>query len=335
MNQTNANPLVSICCITYNHEPYIRDAIEGFLMQKTNFPVEILIHDDASTDGTADIIREYEAKYPDIIKPIYQTENQYSKGIKISQVYQFSRARGKYIALCEGDDYWIDPYKLQKQVDFLEANPEYGMVHTEHNYIDEVNHKILENRWLNSNIKNIEENDCAPLLLSDKYWIATCTVMARTEIIKEIIVKYKDDFTEKFLMGDNQLWFHLSRSGKIKYFNEATAVYRRHEGGVTSMFSLKKRYDFIKNVYYQKRYFAEKYNYNRVIPVIDKNYLSSLIILSKRLNKKDDYKLYLKKFKKISIVSYKDIIKLKIKTILINNKNLNKLYQYIKSKFLK
>ena len=84
MNQTNANPLVSICCITYNHEPYIRDAIEGFLMQKTNFPVEILIHDDASTDGTADIIREYEAKYPDIIKPIYQTENQYSKGIKIS-----------------------------------------------------------------------------------------------------------------------------------------------------------------------------------------------------------------------------------------------------------
>ena len=87
-------------------------------MQKTDFPFEILIHDDASTDGTADIIREYEAKYPDIIKPIYQTENQYSKGIKVSQVYQFPRAKGKYIALCEGDDYWTDPYKLQKQVDF-------------------------------------------------------------------------------------------------------------------------------------------------------------------------------------------------------------------------
>jgi len=108
MNQSNTDPLVSICCLTYNHAPYIRDAIEGFLMQKTNFPVEILIHDDASTDGTADIIREYETRYPDIIKPIYQTENQYSKGVKISWEYQFSRARGKYIALCEGDDYWTD-----------------------------------------------------------------------------------------------------------------------------------------------------------------------------------------------------------------------------------
>ena len=108
MNQSNIEPLVSICCLTYNHAPYIRDAIEGFLMQKTNFPVEILIHDDASTDGTADIIREYETRYPDIIKPIYQTENQYSKGVKISREYQFSRARGKYIALCEGDDYWTD-----------------------------------------------------------------------------------------------------------------------------------------------------------------------------------------------------------------------------------
>ena len=120
MRDENNEILVSICCITYNHEKYIRDAIEGFLMQKTDFPFEVLIHDDASTDGTADIIREYETKYPDIIKPIYQTENQYSKGIKISATYNYPRAKGKYIALCEGDDYWIDPYKLQKQVDFLE-----------------------------------------------------------------------------------------------------------------------------------------------------------------------------------------------------------------------
>ena len=111
-------PIVSICCITLHHEKYIRDAIEGFLMQKTSFPIEILIHDDASTDDTANIIREYEEKFPNIIKPIYQTENQYSKGISISATYQFPRALGKYIALCEGDDYWTDPLKLQKQVDF-------------------------------------------------------------------------------------------------------------------------------------------------------------------------------------------------------------------------
>ena len=120
-------PLVSICCLTYNHEPYIKECIEGFLMQKTNFSFEVLIHDDASIDNTANIIRSYEKKYPDIIKPIYQTENQFSKGVRVTLVFQFPRAQGKYIALCEGDDYWIDPYKLQKQVDFLESNPEIVM----------------------------------------------------------------------------------------------------------------------------------------------------------------------------------------------------------------
>lgn len=115
--------IVSICCITYNHEKYIRQAIDSFLMQKTNFKYEIIIHDDASTDNTADIIREYEKKYPDIIKPIYQTENQYSKGKKPSYI-TIKEARGKYIAFCEGDDYWCDENKLQIQVDYMEKNPE-------------------------------------------------------------------------------------------------------------------------------------------------------------------------------------------------------------------
>ena len=115
-------PLVSIDCITYNHCKYIRDALEGFLMQRTNFPVEILIHDDASTDGTAEIIKEYEKQYPWLIKPVYQTENQYSKHNGTISKIQYGSALGKYIAFCEGDDYWTDPYKLQKQVDFLESN---------------------------------------------------------------------------------------------------------------------------------------------------------------------------------------------------------------------
>jgi glycosyltransferase involved in cell wall biosynthesis len=117
-------PLVSVSVITYNHEKYIRQCLDGILMQNVNFPYEILVHDDASPDGTADIIREYEAKYPDIIKPIYQTENQYSQG-KDASKFNFDRARGKYLAFCEGDDYWTDPGKLQKQVDFLERHPEY------------------------------------------------------------------------------------------------------------------------------------------------------------------------------------------------------------------
>jgi glycosyltransferase involved in cell wall biosynthesis len=107
------DPLVSICCITYNHEPYIRDAIEGFLMQKTDFPVEILIFDDASQDRTQEIIKEYASKNENIIT-FLQTENQWSKGKDGLIDWLFPSAKGKYIALCEGDDYWIDPYETAK-----------------------------------------------------------------------------------------------------------------------------------------------------------------------------------------------------------------------------
>jgi glycosyltransferase involved in cell wall biosynthesis len=117
-------PLVSVSVTTYNHEKYIRQCLDSILMQDVNFPYEILVHDDASLDGTTDIIREYETNYPGIIKPIYQTENQYSQGKHVSK-FNFDRARGRYLAFCEGDDYWTDPGKLQKQVIFLERNPEY------------------------------------------------------------------------------------------------------------------------------------------------------------------------------------------------------------------
>ncbi len=123
------NITLSIICDTYNHEKYIAQCLDGILMQKVNFTFEVLIHDDASVDNTANIIKEYELKYPDTVKPIYQSENQYYKGASayIWQTYQFPRAKGKYVAMCEGDDYWTDPYKLQKQVDFLEKNEEYSI----------------------------------------------------------------------------------------------------------------------------------------------------------------------------------------------------------------
>ena len=124
--EAGITPLVSIVCNTFNQANFIKDAIEGFLLQKTTFPVEILIHDDASTDGTSGIVREYEARYPKLIKPLYQSENQYSKGIRIAPSFQFPRSRGKYIALCEGDDYWTDPLKLQKQFDVLEQQPAFS-----------------------------------------------------------------------------------------------------------------------------------------------------------------------------------------------------------------
>ena len=121
------NPcMVSVLCTAYNQEAYIARALEGFVTQKTDFAFEVLVNDDKSTDRTADIIREYAEKYPDIIRPFYQTENLYSQDIDIYQKVFFPNARGKYVAYCEGDDYWTDPEKLQIQVDFLESHPEYS-----------------------------------------------------------------------------------------------------------------------------------------------------------------------------------------------------------------
>ena len=118
--------MVTVFCAAYNHEKYIRDTLDGFVAQKTNFPFEVIVHDDASTDNTAKIIKEYADKYPKIIKAIFQTENQYTRGGRISDRFVLPIAHGKYYALCEGDDYWIDENKLQMQVDFLESHPEYS-----------------------------------------------------------------------------------------------------------------------------------------------------------------------------------------------------------------
>lgn len=120
-------PEVSIICNTYNHEKYVKQALDSFLMQKTNFKFEVLIHDDASTDKTAEIIKEYENKYPDIIKPIYEIENQYSKRDGSVFRIQSSRIAGKYVAICEGDDFWTDENKLQIQYDIMEKLPEINM----------------------------------------------------------------------------------------------------------------------------------------------------------------------------------------------------------------
>lgn len=120
-------PMVSICCLTYNHATFLRDALDSFLRQKTDFSYEILIHDDASTDGTQEILRSYEREYPSIVHVFYEATNQYGKGTYPGGYFHgclAAQAHGKYIALCEGDDYWCDENKLQDQVNYLERHPE-------------------------------------------------------------------------------------------------------------------------------------------------------------------------------------------------------------------
>lgn len=115
--------LVTVFCLAFNHEKYIRKCLDGFVMQKTTFKYEVIVHEDASTDHTADIIKEYEKKYPEIIKPLYEAENQCNKVKYYTEEFCLKNAKGKYIALCEGDDFWVDEYKLQKQFDVMEKNP--------------------------------------------------------------------------------------------------------------------------------------------------------------------------------------------------------------------
>jgi glycosyltransferase len=212
-------PLVVIRCITYNHEPYIRDALEGFVMQKTDFPFVAIVHDDASTDGTASIIREYAEKYPDIIKPIYETENQYSKhdGSLGKIMNEACKATGaKYIAMCEGDDYWTDPLKLQKQVDFLESHPDYGVVYTNFRGFRQKSKEYIDMHITPHNGYQYER------MLREQLNIWTLTICFRSELLKHI----PSLSPVKFFTGD-RLWFltFTSRT-KVYCLNEITSVYR-------------------------------------------------------------------------------------------------------------
>ena len=224
-------PLVSIVCTAYNHEPYIRDCLEGFVMQQTNFPFEVLINDDASTDHTADIIREYEAKYPDIIKPIYQTENQYSKGVRINITYCYPRAQGKYIALCEGDDFWCDPHKLQIQFDFMESHPDYSMCGTGIYVLDHIDHTYRPIAFPKIDFDG-KSTELSLKILSCEHPFRTPTIFFR----KQVFIEAREDIerdTKDAPMGDLQIFFHMSLRGKIKFITKRMAAYRKNTSSVS------------------------------------------------------------------------------------------------------
>jgi glycosyltransferase involved in cell wall biosynthesis len=223
--QWNADvlPLVSISCVAYNQKNYIRKAIESFLMQKTTFRVEILLHDDASTDGTADIIREYERLYPDLIFPLYQNKNRYKQGIKISVNFQYPRVRGKYIAKCEGDDFWTDPYKLQKQVVFLERNPEYSACFTNAVILDEIHGaKKIYTRELSEGDIRIEDI----IAIGGHIYPSASLVYRKDRLDIDLLRSIPE------IAGDTMQLILLALRGKIYFFDLCSCVYRRWNGGV-------------------------------------------------------------------------------------------------------
>lgn len=221
----NEDIKVSICCITYNHEKYIKSALDGFLMQKTNFKYEILVHDDASTDSTATIIREYENKYPDIIKPIYQTENQYSKDKNIKENFIFPKVKGKYVALCEGDDYWSDENKLQLQVDFLEKHDDYSLCVHASTMLDEQTKEKKIIRGYEQN-KSIEIKEFLKDYHNSK-WVLfqTSSYLFRKKHLRELI-NLKPDFYYNACVGDIPLVLFLGTKGKIYFMDRDMSVYR-------------------------------------------------------------------------------------------------------------
>jgi glycosyltransferase involved in cell wall biosynthesis len=213
----NSAPLVSIVCDTYNQAPFIRDALDGFLLQKTDFSVEIIVHDDASTDGTADIVREYEAAPPEFFRCIYRRENMYSHDPKILEHHVFPLARGKYIAVCEGDDYWTRPDKLQKQIDYMEAHPDCSLCVCAADVVD------TEGKTVGS-VAPYETDADVPmddLIRGGGGFVATASIVAPAKLAKE-----RAAFCDMTDVDDAvlQLWF--GSNGTTHYFSERMCAYR-------------------------------------------------------------------------------------------------------------
>ena len=266
-------PLVSVCVITYNHGKYIRQCLDGILMQKVNFPYEILIHDDASPDDTADIIREYWEKYPTVIKPILQTENQYSKiGFSVVR-FNYDRAKAKYIAQCEGDDYWTDDGKMQMQVDFLEEHGEY--VGTAHNVrvVDETNSDVGPKR------------NHYPLYPEHDYYYEDTERMllpgqSASIVCRNIFENLSPEICDKYYsvpgIGDRKFIVLLTLHGKMHCFTEVMSVYRYITSSGTSWSAQKKDSSVLMFSYYIYMYQFVREEFEREWSIFSQLFLSLL-----------------------------------------------------------
>ncbi len=218
---TPAPPIVvSIHCLAYNQEQYIRRTLEGFVMQRTDFRFQAVVHDDASTDATAAIIREFEQRYPDIIKGVYETENQWRKPDgSLERIMAGHIRQAEFVAYCEGDDYWTDPLKLQRQVDYLRAHPDCSVTYTD----VRVYHQDTGEMTTGLNADAPARLDTAYLLHRNR--VITCSSMIRGEVLR----KYYDTFIHYFIgmpVGDYPRWLFASMYGYINHSDELTAVYR-------------------------------------------------------------------------------------------------------------
>lgn len=296
--EKNKQPvMVTIKCCTFNHEPYIRDCLEGFVMQKTNFKFEAIVHDDASTDGTAAIIKEYAEKYPDIIKPILETENQYSKHDGSLDCIMLKHMHGKYIAYCEGDDCWIDPLKLQKQVDYMEAHPDCVLTHTDMDVKNVTTGEILHDKWkVQRNFNLIRRNfgkRLIPLILQGKYSVTTLTACVRKETLQECYDEGLMEFDPNLLMSDTNLWMCLASKGYVYLIPDCCACYHVIPESATHS----KNYSNIISFYVSCLYMIDTYSKKLSVSDKDKEIAKQLYIFFLLRDVYTDKREYLQELK--------------------------------------
>ena len=275
-------PLVSIRCTVYNHEPFLRQCLDGFVMQKTTFPFEAIVHDDASTDGSAAVIREYAEKYPDIIKPIYEAENQHSKhdGSLARIIDAAIHPDSNYIAYCEGDDYWTDPNKLQIQVDFLESHPDYYMTCHAFEYYYEDTKEFKKHKFLDSLPLDVfdDKQFCTPTIndfFCSSWFTQILTIVRRKNdyVSKEILNQYKSAY-------DYITCYYMLKAGKCALFKDVMGVYRKQSSG---LYSGREQYKWSRIALdnYYTLYSLERDK--RVLPLCD-DYMSMLFSHSLQTN---------------------------------------------------
>jgi glycosyltransferase involved in cell wall biosynthesis len=215
------DPLVSVIMVTYNHERYLAEAIEGVVRQQTSFPIELLIGDDCSTDGTRKVALDYQMRFPELIRVVVSAQN-VGAGKNFARL--IAASRGKYMAFCEGDDFWHRPDKLSRQVAALEADPCVSMVCSNHRLLSDAGHVLKEHyhRPLNTFGEQLYYDD----LVLGKSSVSTLTVCARRTLVQAAFRESPQCRDARFLMGDLPLWLELSRSGKVHYLPESLASYR-------------------------------------------------------------------------------------------------------------
>ena len=279
--------IVSVLMSTYNHEKYIAQAIESVVSKKTNFEFELVIGEDCSADGTKKIIEEYALKYPKLIRPVFIKENVGA----LRNIYEFAlpRCEGKYIACLEGDDFWTNDSKLQKQVDFLEANPECGLTHADVNHYFEDGKKLMIAVNKNSN-KTVPEGDVFEHLIKpEPFFIKTATTCFR----KELLVKYFDyelAIRENWPLADLPLWMDISKHSKAHYFDEVFATYRLLNESASRTKSPQKHYQYVKDLYKIKILYLEKYKVDfSKVKLIKEKYYRTLLNYSMKVNDMDDF----------------------------------------------